>query len=106
MVKTVKEEDIVTDVLNTVRSLAEKKGQQLSEEVMGQAEQLIRAKWWGDRPYIKAKSDTAGRDQKIYQDAQNGVPAVRIAMRNNLSPSRTRKIIKRQRDLARTAVRH
>ena len=40
MVKTVKEEDIVTDVLNTVRSLAEKKGQQLSEEVMGQAEQL------------------------------------------------------------------
>ena len=103
MVKTVKEEDIVTDVLNTVRSLAEKKGQQLSEEVMGQAEQLIRAKWWGDRPYIKAKSDTAGRDQKIYQ---NGVPAVRSAMRNNLSPSRTRKIIKRQRDLARAAVRH
>lgn len=70
--KTKIEQDIITDTIATVAELSAKNGGIVDEVVITQADKIIRAKWWGDRPYIRIKADTNQRNEAIRRDHARG----------------------------------
>ncbi len=89
----IKEEDIINDAVNTVAALAEKNGVAISEALRTEAEQIIRAKWWGDRPYIQMKRDFTARDNAIRAEHRRGERIPYLMRKYRLSRPRIYEII-------------
>ena len=83
----IKEEDIINDAVNTVAALAEKNGVAISEALRTEAEQIIRAKWRGDRPYIQMKRDFTVRNNAIRVEYAKGERVPFLMRKYRLSKS-------------------
>lgn len=57
------EQDIITDALKTVKAIVDKNNGVVDENSLAEADKIIRAKWWGDRPYI-AKNAGEGSSER------------------------------------------
>lgn len=90
------EQDIITDTLKTVAELCEKNKGVFSESVSEQTEQTIRAKWWGDRPYIarRAGEGSSERNQAIMRDYQRGERICYLANKYKISTKQVTRIVK------------
>lgn len=89
------EQDIITDALNIVKSIVEKNNGQLNDEQMKQADTLIRAKWWGDRPYIarQAGEGRSERNDAIFRDYQRGEHICYLSIKYKITKKQIRRII-------------
>ena len=89
------EQDIITDTLKTISALCDKNEGKLDESVIEKADQAIRAKWWGDRPYIARRpgEGSSERNQAIMRDYQRGERICYLANKYQISRKQVTRII-------------
>lgn len=92
--QTKSDDDIITDAVETLCQLAQKNGVTVDEKTAKEAEQIIRAKWWGDRPYIRIKADTDKRNTAIRAEYARGERVAYLARKYQITRQSIYLIIK------------
>ena len=90
------EQDIITDALKTVKAIVDKNNGVVDENSLAEADKIIRAKWWGDRPYIakNAGEGSSERNNAIYRDYTiKGERICLLASRYGISRRQVERII-------------
>lgn len=91
----IQEQDIIVDVLNTIVEIAKKNGIALDATIVAESDNLIRGKWWGDRPYIS--KETGGgkslRNESIWQDYRRGERVCFLAHKYTLTEKQIQRIL-------------
>ena len=90
------EQDIITDALKIVQGVLKKKNIVIDKDELAEAEQTIRAKWWGDRAYIakNAGEGSSERNKSIYRDYSiKGERICLLASRYGISRRQVERII-------------
>lgn len=94
------EQDIIVDALNIVKKIVDKNQGQFTDEHVKQADQIIRAKWNGDRPYIAklAGEGSSERNNAIWREYQRGERVCYLAIKHKLSPRHVERIIQNMKN--------